>query len=67
MVEAAEAYITLRRNPEWPTATDPRRRFDKPWVEAPWAGALEATIYLDDPVWELLGWAHELKVTIKGV
>ena len=66
-MERTELFITLKRNPGWPKTDDQRRRFDKSFEEAPWSEAVEATIYLSDPAWEMLGFAQELKITIEKV
>jgi len=66
-MEGSKLHIELKRNPGWPTPEESRRRFDKPLEESPWAGDVEATIYLDDPIWELLGYPEELTATIEGV
>lgn len=62
-----EIYLELKHNPKFPTAEVPRHRFEKPLIEAPWSNAIEATIDLDDPAWELLGFPQRLRVTIAPV
>ncbi len=63
-IPGAEVIIGAKQNPRFPTVEEPRRRFDKELDDAPWRDAIAATIYLDDPVWELLGWPTELRVVI---
>ena len=63
-IPGAEVIIAAKMNPGWPTAEEPRHRFDKELDEAPWRDTVVATIYLEDRVWHLLGWPKELRVVI---
>ncbi len=62
--DQTEVIVTAKLNPRFPTAEHPQRRFDKELTEPPWRDAIGATIKLDDPVWELLGWPKQLRVAI---
>jgi hypothetical protein len=61
-----EVVITAKMNPGFPTAEEPRHRFDKELSEAPWRDTVGATIVLDDSAWERLRWPKELRVVISG-
>ncbi len=61
----AEIFIELKLNPDYPTAEEPKHRFDKRIEDVPWRGAIAVTIYLDDPAWELLGYPETLKAVIR--
>ncbi len=56
--------IELKQTPGYPTAEEPRHRFDKLLDDAPWRDSVSATIYLDDPAWEILGYPTTLKAVI---
>lgn len=60
----ADIIIELKKNPEYPTAEEPKHRFDKALSDAPWTGTVEATIYVDDTAWEILGYPPNLTATI---
>ncbi len=65
MEQGRKVHIELERNPNYPTPDMPRHRFVKELTAKPWSNAIEATIDLEDPAWELLGHPTRLIVTIE--
>lgn len=66
MALGAEIIIVAKMNPRYPNPGEHRHRFDKTLSDVPWSQAVAATIYLDDPVWEVLGYPKELRVAISA-
>ncbi len=56
--------LSLKRGTSYPTAENPRQRFEKRLEDAPWRQSVSVSIELDDPAWEMLGYPQELTVEI---
>ena len=67
MVTKPTLILELKLNPAYPMKDVPRHRFEKTLEESPWRGAATATIELDDPAWELLGWPKALQVHVSAL
>ena len=59
-------HVLFKMNPGYPTAEEPKHRFDKDLFDSPWADVISGTIYLDDPAWEQIGCPSQLEVTLRG-